>query len=171
MLRAALTVAGIVLAGASQPMALHSSDFPASGVIPLPSMATDCGGKNRSPALTWSNAPSGTRSFAIVMHDADAPISGGFYHWVVYNLPAGTQRLAAGVKLAPDQLGDTSLGKAAYYGPCPPPGPAHHYTIAVYALDFARISSSAPLTGPQLEARIGGHALTHATLQGTASHN
>ena len=80
------------------------------------------------------------------MHDPDAPMPGGFYHWVVYNIPAGTHALVGDAKLSPAQLGSTSAGKPGYYGPCPPPGPAHHYTITLYALDLAHIATDAPLT-------------------------
>jgi Raf kinase inhibitor-like YbhB/YbcL family protein len=103
------------------------------------------------------------------MHDADAPVPGGFYHWVVYNLPAGTHQLAANAKLSPNQIGVTTLAKAGYYGPCPPPGPIHHYTLTLYALDLARIAANVPLTGAQLEQRVSGHVLARAVLLGTAS--
>lgn len=130
-------------------------------------MASDCGGANRSPALSWTGAPNGAKSFALILHDADAPIPGGFYHWVVYNLPATSHGLPSGAKLSADQLGVTSAGKPSYYGPCPPPGPAHHYTFTLYALDVGRIASETPPTAPQLERRIAGHILARAVLQGT----
>ena len=132
-------------------------------------MATQCGGKNRSPSLAWSAPPHGTASFAIVMHDADAPIRGGFYHWVLYNLPSGTHRLEPDVKVAADQLGQTSSGRAEYHGPCPPPGPAHHYTITVYALDVSHVSAATPLTGSELERSIEGHVLARGVLEATAA--
>jgi Raf kinase inhibitor-like YbhB/YbcL family protein len=165
----AFALAGIVAAVTSAPMQLRSPDFSAGGPLPRALMAGECGGENRSPALTWTNAPKGTKSFALVLHDADAPIPGGFYHWIVYNLPSGTQRLSANERPAPDQLGDTSLGKPGYYGPCPPPGPAHHYTLTLYALDVSRLSDRGGMTGAQIEGRIAGHMLARATLQGTAS--
>jgi Raf kinase inhibitor-like YbhB/YbcL family protein len=168
MLRA-VTALGVVVAAVTGAMQLRSSDFAAGGVVPQPSMATDCGGQNRSPALTWTAQPKGAKSFALVVHDPDAPIPGGFYHWVVYNLPAGTQRLVANVKLASDQLGETSLGKPGYYGPCPPPGPEHHYVFTLYALDLAHLAATAPLTAAQLEARIASHILARAALNATAS--
>jgi Raf kinase inhibitor-like YbhB/YbcL family protein len=147
-------------------MQLQSGDFSPGGAIPVRAMASDCGGANRSPALSWTAAPTGAKSFALILHDADAPIPGGFYHWVVYNLPAGSHGLPAGVNLAADQLGKTTAGKPGYYGPCPPPGPAHHYTFTLYALDLPRISSATP-TAPELEHRIAGHILARAVLQGT----
>ena len=128
-------------------------------------MAADCGGENRSPQLQWSGAPKGTKSFALIVHDADAPIPGGFYHWVVYNLPAATNELSANVKLD-SSTGETSTGKAGDHGPCPPPGPTHHYTFTVYALDVARISAAAPLLAPDLQARIAGHVLARGVFAG-----
>ncbi len=160
-------VAGIILATAGGPMQLRSSDYTNGSAIPRALMAADCGGQNRSPELVWSEAPKSAKSFALIMHDADAPIPGGFYHWVVYNLPASTHQLAADAKLAVDQLGKTSNEKAAYYGPCPPPGPTHHYSLTLYALDLAHISANAPLTGAELEGRISGHVVDHAEIAGT----
>jgi Raf kinase inhibitor-like YbhB/YbcL family protein len=167
MLRA-VTALGLLVATVTGPMQLRSADFAAGGVIPQASMATDCGGQNRAPALAWSGVPKGAKSLALVVHDPDAPVPGGFYHWVVYNLPGDVRRLAAGARLDADQLGATSLGKQGYYGPCPPPGPAHHYSFTLYALDFAHIAGPA-LTGPALEARIQGHVLARAVLTATAS--
>ncbi len=165
----ALTIAGVLLATGSSLMQLRSGDFAAGGRLPRPLMAAECGGENRSPALAWSDAPRGTKSFALVAHDPDAPIPGGFYHWVVYNLPAGIKALADGVKLSASELGVTSVGKPGYYGPCPPPGPAHHYVFTLYALDFGQISGRSPIDGAQLQRAIAGHVLGRATLQGTAS--
>ncbi|MGA7201180.1 MAG: YbhB/YbcL family Raf kinase inhibitor-like protein [Candidatus Cybelea sp.] len=165
-------MAGVVSLVAST-VWLHvgSSDIIAGHAIPKVFMARQCGGQNRSPSLAWSGAPDGTASFAIVMHDADAPIAGGFYHWVLYNLPSRTHRLEPDVKVASDQLGQTSAGRTEYHGPCPPPGPAHHYTITVYALDLSRVSAPAPLTGPELERSIDGHVLARGVLEATAATN
>jgi Raf kinase inhibitor-like YbhB/YbcL family protein len=165
-----ITIAGIVLA-AMATMQLYSGDFSAGGVIPRALMAVDCGGQNRSPALEWSDPPKDAKSFALIMHDPDAPIPGGFYHWVVYNLPTTASKLAANAKLSADQLGETSLSKPGYYGPCPPPGPAHHYRFTLYALDLARIAANAPMTATQLEARIEGHVLARAVLEGIAARH
>ncbi|MFZ0032885.1 MAG: YbhB/YbcL family Raf kinase inhibitor-like protein [Candidatus Cybelea sp.] len=170
MLRVAAAPA-ILLAAATAMMKLSSGDFPDNGVIPSASMATDCGGKNRSPALVWSAEPKAAKSFALIVNDPDAPIPGGFYHWVVYNLPATAHGLAVNENLSADQLGESSLGKPGYYGPCPPPGPPHHYVFTLYALDVAHVAAEAPLTAPQLAARVSGHVLARAVLRGTASHH
>lgn len=168
MLRA-VTAASVVLAAAGT-MQLRSNDFTAGGVIPRSFMAAECGGKNRSPQLSWSGTPPAVKSFALIVHDPDAPIPGGFYHWIVYNLPAPTRSLAPAEKLAADQVGETSTGRAEYDGPCPPPGPEHHYVFTLYALDLAHIAPSAPLTASQLRDRIAGHVVARALLTATAAH-
>ncbi|MBV8147787.1 MAG: YbhB/YbcL family Raf kinase inhibitor-like protein [Candidatus Eremiobacteraeota bacterium] len=152
-------------------MQLESSDFRAGATIPLASMATDCGGSNQTPALRWSGAPAGTKSFALVVRDPDAPIAGGFYHWVVYNIPAQTHELARNAVPASAQLGTVSTGKAAYYGPCPPPGPAHHYIFELYALDVAHVGIDPSPNALELQQRIGSHVLAKATLTALASHH
>jgi Raf kinase inhibitor-like YbhB/YbcL family protein len=164
----AVVIGGVMLAVASG-MQLRSSDFSAGARLPRALMATDCGGENRSPALIWTNAPPKTKSFALIVHDADAPIPGGFYHWVVFNLPPETHQLVGNAQLSPNQLGDTSAGRPGYYGPCPPPGPVHHYTFTLYALDVAQVQSRTPISGAELERRVEGHILARATLQGTES--
>jgi Raf kinase inhibitor-like YbhB/YbcL family protein len=165
----AVTMAAVVAAAAAGTMQLQSDDFTAGAALAQVFMATDCGGRNRSPQLTWRNPPPGVKSFALVMHDADAPIAGGFYHWIAYNLPASTYELSSGVALYADQLGKTSLGKPGYYGPCPPPGPAHHYTWTLYALGVDHIAARTPLDNAQLQKQIEGHVLARAVLEATAS--
>ncbi len=150
-------------------MQITSSDFSAGGTIPRVFMATRCGGENRSPALSWTGAPPGTKSFALIVHDPDAPLAGGFYHWVVYNLPPQTNHFEANVKLAADQLGSTTAQKAEYHGPCPPPGPAHHYIFTIYALDLGHLDASKPLDGPGVESAIAGHILARGVLTGLAA--
>jgi len=166
-----LAAAGVVLASSMGTMQLRSSDFSDGGAIPARAMALDCDGENRSPQLAWSGAPQATKSFALLVVDPDAPIAGGFYHWVVYNLPQSAHELRSGVQLGADQLGVTSAGRAGYYGPCPPPGPMHHYVFTLYALDVAHISADSPLTAVQLQARIAGHVLARGTLHGTETHH
>lgn len=166
-----VAAAGVVLASTIGSMQMRSADFADGGTIPTRAMATDCNGENRSPQLSWSGVPAGTKSFALIVHDPDAPIAGGFYHWVVYNLPATARELATNAALAAGELGETSAGRAGYYGPCPPPGPAHHYIFTIYALDVAQVAAAAPLTAPQLLARIAGHVLARGTLRGTQTHH
>ncbi|WP_232373311.1 YbhB/YbcL family Raf kinase inhibitor-like protein [Pinibacter aurantiacus] len=100
-----------------------------------------CHGQNISPQLSWENAPAGTQSFAVTMYDKDAPTGSGFWHWVVFNIPANVTELKSGAgdvskNLAPAEAiqSNTDAGMPGYIGPCPPPGAAHQYLITVYAL-------------------------------------
>ncbi len=106
-----------------------------------------CNGQNISPQLSWKNAPKGTKSFAITIHDADAPTGSGFWHWLVVNLPANTSTIAAGVGEATGKLLPkgtiqtvTDFGGIGYGGPCPPKGHGWHtYTITIHALSVDKL--------------------------------
>lgn len=114
-----------------------------------------CNGGNVSPQLHWSNAPVGTKAFAITMHDPDAPTPSGFYHWAVFNIPADTHELPTGAgdpekDLLPRGafMGQADTGLKAYGGPCPPEGDFwHRYIITIHALntDDLDIDSNTPL--------------------------
>jgi hypothetical protein len=146
-----MTIASLLLA-----LTLSSSTFAPGATVPMSMVAKDCGGKNSSPELSWSGAPAGTKSFALIVHDPDAPVPGGYYHWVVYNIPATADAIEAG-----------SARYSGYYGPCPPAGKVHHYNFTLYALDLDRIDANAPpLNAKQLLARIQGHVLGQTTLTG-----
>ena len=96
---------------------VSSSAFGAHGRIPERHTSD---GEDVSPPVEWSGAPEGTRSFAVVVHDPDAPLVDGFTHWVVYGIPAEATGLEEGTE---DHLsGQNSLGNAGYNGPAPPPG-------------------------------------------------
>ncbi|SEP36492.1 YbhB/YbcL family Raf kinase inhibitor-like protein [Mucilaginibacter sp. OK283] len=98
-------------------------------------------GQNRSPQLYWENAPKETRAFALTIYDQDAPTGSGFWHWIVFNIPAGVTELPANAgdiskNLLPKGTiqSNTDMGFAGYAGAAPPEGPAHRYLITVYAL-------------------------------------
>lgn len=101
-----------------------------------------CTGKNESPQLSWENAPKGTKSFAVTMYDPDAPTGSGWWHWVVFDIPANVNELVSNagnivLKLAPKEAiqSITDYGKSGYGGPCPPEGHGtHQYIITVHAL-------------------------------------
>jgi len=112
-----------------------------------------CQGKNISPALEWSSAPRGTKSFAVTVYDPDAPTGSGWWHWVIFNLPANTTGLAKNAgdphaSLAPQGSvqSRTDFGKTGYGGPCPPPGKPHRYHFTVFALktDKLPLDENAP---------------------------
>jgi Raf kinase inhibitor-like YbhB/YbcL family protein len=108
---------------------LTSSAFEDGETIPR---ACTCDGIDVAPPLAWSGAPEGTRSYALIMEDPDAP-RGIFTHWLLYDIPATTtdlQEQADGTALP------NSFGRAAYGGPCPPPGHGpHRYVFTLYAID------------------------------------
>jgi Raf kinase inhibitor-like YbhB/YbcL family protein len=118
-----------------------------------------CSGGNVSPSLSWSNAPAGTKSFALTMYDPDAPTGSGWWHWVVYNMPATTTSLAAGVGTAQGNglpagaiQGRTDFGSTGYGGPCPPAGDRpHRYVFTIFALTVEKLelpeSATAALIG------------------------
>jgi hypothetical protein len=164
-----LLVLGSTAAAAMQ---LTSADFAEGGRLAIAQVSDRCGGHNQSPALAWSGAPAATRSFALTLFDPDARAGRGFWHWLVFGLPAGTQALPAGAGSgtglpAGTVQGQNDVGESAYGGPCPPEGSGpHHYEFSLYALD----SASAPL-GPQAKggdaaAYFKAHALASAKLIG-----
>ncbi len=107
-----------------------------------------CEGGNISPSLTWKGAPAGTKSFAVTMYDPDAPTGSGWWHWVVFNIPADTTSIPAGAgdpasgKMPKGAVQSrTDFGKPGYGGPCPPQGDKpHRYIITVYALKVDKLS-------------------------------
>jgi Raf kinase inhibitor-like YbhB/YbcL family protein len=98
-------------------------------------------GENQSPQLYWEHAPAGTQSFAVTIYDLDAPTGSGFWHWVVFNIPANVHELAAGAGNPGKDLlpagavqSNTDAGIPGYIGAAPNDGPAHRYLITVHAL-------------------------------------
>jgi Raf kinase inhibitor-like YbhB/YbcL family protein len=131
-----------------------------------------CDGNDISPPLAWHGEPDGTKSFALIVDDPDAPDPKApkttWVHWVVYNLPASTHSLAEGAseKLpAGVRVGKNDWKRAGYGGPCPPVG-RHRYFHKVYALDMELPDLHGP-TKAQLEAAMRGHIMAEAQLIGT----
>src|SRR5262249_35694545 len=138
---------------------LTSSAFKHHGAIPK---EHTCDGADLSVPLSWKNAPDGTKTFALVADDPDAP-RGTWVHWVLYDIPAAVHELAAGMGHEESlqngaKQGKNDFGKIGYGGPCPPSGPAHHYYFKLYALDqMTGLKSKA--TKQQLLDSIRGHVL------------
>lgn len=129
-----------------------------------------CTGQNTSPPLAWTEVPEGTKSFALVVHDPDAPTGVGFFHWVAFDIPADTRSLPAGASGDgfPGTEGHTDYGATGYGGPCPPPGDdPHRYLFTVYALDTERIGLGPPATGALTRFVLGQHTLALGRLTGT----
>ncbi len=145
----ALTLVTASALSHAQSFRVSSPQFRPGGTLPAEQVFNGfgCSGANRSPALEWQHAPAGTRSFAVTAYDPDAPTGSGWWHWVVYNLPASTTGLpeGAGAVDAPRLpagavQGRTDFGNAGYGGACPPPGAkAHRYVFTVHALKVDRL--------------------------------
>ena len=132
-----------------------------------------CQGKNLSPALFWSGAPAGTQSFAVMVHDPDAPTGSGFWHWVVYNIPASANSIPAEAgdakkKIMPAGIvqGRTDWGTTGYGGPCPPPGKAHHYHFRIFALKVPKLDLPADATAAMVGFNVNANKLAEADLVG-----
>jgi Raf kinase inhibitor-like YbhB/YbcL family protein len=135
---------------------------------PLPARFAYCGegAQNLSPPLTWSGAPAGTASFALVMSDPDAP-SGTFVHWLVYDLPAAVDALPEGASGSPELTeGTNDYGALGYGGPCPPPGPAHRYFFRLYALDRPSLDLPPGATAAEVARAMEGAVLAEAEWMG-----
>ncbi|MDQ6620519.1 MAG: YbhB/YbcL family Raf kinase inhibitor-like protein [Pseudomonadota bacterium] len=135
-----------------------------------------CKGANVSPALAWHNAPPGTRSFAVTVYDPDAPTGSGWWHWVVFNIPATVTSLAKGAGdpaagKAPQGATQsrTDFGQPGYGGACPPPGDRpHRYIFSVHALKVEKLegadeNASAAMIGFM----INGSQIAKASIQAT----
>ena len=122
-------------------------------------------GEDLAPELRWSGAPSGTKAFAVVVHDPDAPLVDGFTHWVAYGIAGDATGLPEGGGDA--RAGTNSLGKQRYNGPAPPAGHGtHHYYFWVYALD-EDLDLEPGLERRALLERIASHVIEQARLIGT----
>jgi len=132
-------------------------------------------GKNLSPALHWAGAPAGTQSFAVTVFDPDAPHKGGWWHWLVLDIPASASGLPQGGKpgrgLPPGAIQiENDFGIVDYGGPAPPPGKAHRYVFTVYALNVATLGLD-PYTPPAAaKAALEKAALAKASLTGLFAH-
>lgn len=145
-------------------LTLTSSAFADGGAIPV---EYTCSGQGLSPPLHWTGTPAGTAAFALIMDDPDAPLPGGFVHWVVFNLSPETTDLSAGATLPPQAVpGKNGRGTQEYTGPCPPAGPAHHYRFALYALDTP-LNLTAGSSKDDVIAATAGQVLGEALLVGT----
>lgn len=147
-------------------MQLTSTAFKQNEAIPR---QYTCEGEDLSPQLQWTGAPAGTKGFALISDDPDAPM-GTWVHWVLWNLPPGAVELPKG--LAKDQQlsdgthqGITDFGRPGYGGPCPPPGKPHRYFFKLYALD-TMLELSPGAKKSDLEKAIQGHILAQAELIG-----
>ena len=128
-----------------------------------------CGGADYSPALKWTAPPEGTKSFAIIFDDPDAPV-GTFTHWIIFNIPSDQASLEEkaspkGVLPAGAIEGKNNFSRIGYAGPCPPPGKAHRYFFKLYALD-SMLNLPAGTNKDNLLRAMQGHVLGQAQMIG-----
>jgi Raf kinase inhibitor-like YbhB/YbcL family protein len=152
---------------------LQSPSMAPSGVLSNDQVYSGfgCSGKNISPALSWKGAPHDTRSYALTVYDPDAPTGSGWWHWVIYNIPADVSQLPAGAGNPGGNLpagalqGHTDFGTAGYGGPCPPAGDKpHHYIFTVYALKVEKISVPDEASAAMVGFMIHANALAKASV-------
>ncbi|WP_409329909.1 YbhB/YbcL family Raf kinase inhibitor-like protein [Trujillonella humicola] len=151
-----------------------SSDLRDGGTMPAPQVSgvMGAGGEDRSPQLSWSGFPEGTRGFAVTVFDPDAPTASGFWHWIVTGIPASVTELPAGAG-SQDGAGlpDGALqlrndaGFAGYVGAAPPAGHGpHRYFVVVHALDTDDLGVPADASAAFHGFTLFGHTLARATL-------
>lgn len=134
--------------------------------------AWGCVGDNRSPQLSWTGAPEGTKSFAITLFDPDAPTGSGWWHWLVFDIPASISEL-------PENAGDPQSGilpagvvqsindykQLGYGGPCPPEGHGiHQYLFTLHALDVESLGLSADTNPAVVGFNLHVHTIQKASL-------
>ena len=146
-------------------MQITSSAFTEGSMIPA---KYTCDGQDISPPLEWENAPTVTKSFAIISDDPDAPV-GTWVHWVVYNIPSNIMKLDENVKPEKEfengmRQGNNSWPKIGYGGPCPPSG-THRYYFKLYALNTI-LNIEPGATKEQVLQAMKGHIIKEAQLMG-----
>jgi Raf kinase inhibitor-like YbhB/YbcL family protein len=164
------SAAACAMAQEATTMKLTSPAFSAGQ--PIPKKYT-CEGDDTSPPLAWTGSPPGTRSFALIVDDPDAPDPAApkrtYVHWVLYNLPATAASLSEGASSAALPAGavqgHNDWGRASFGGPCPPIG-RHRYFFKLYALD-TMLPTGKVLDKPGLLAAMHGHILVETELMGT----
>jgi len=172
-------ILGVALSVAAAPafadgLAVTTPAFTDGGTIPMAQVCDRYHGGDHSPALSWSGEPAGTKSFAITMFDPDAPTGSGFWHWTVFNIPAGVHSL-------PESAGDANAttfpagagqgrgdaGMSHYHGPCPPVGDSpHHYQITVFAVKVDKLKLDANSSGAVVGFNLHFNTLAKAQVTG-----
>lgn len=131
-----------------------------------------CDGGNLSPKLSWENSPEDTGSYAVTVYDPDAPTGSGWWHWVIFNIPAGVTSLPEGAGTQSSGLAPkasvqsrTDFGTPGYGGGCPPEGDLdHRYVFTVHALDTPHLDLDAQASGAMVGFFIHRHTIAKASL-------
>jgi Raf kinase inhibitor-like YbhB/YbcL family protein len=177
LLLAMQALSGVALAAHAANFQLTSADIHPNGEIGnhFVYQGFGCNGDNVSPQLSWNDAPQGTQSFALLVHDPDAPTGGaGWWHWVVYDIPATVTALAQGAGSADGKSmpkgsvqAKTDFGAPGWGGPCPPPGHGkHHYHFTLYALKVPKLDVPAGAAPALIGFTVNANALGKAELTG-----
>lgn len=175
-----MTLATLALLAASAvsacaEMRLTSPDMTEGGTL-APAQVFNgfgCEGGNLSPALEWTGAPEGTKSFVLTAYDPDAPTGSGWWHWTVFNIPADATGLPGGAAVGtglPEGAveGRTDFGAPGFGGACPPPGAApHHYIFTLFALKEAALPLDGGASGAMVGFMARANAIETATLTAT----
>jgi hypothetical protein len=153
-----------------------STDFKDGATLPYPlaSRIFGAGGEDRSPQLSWSGHPVGTKSFVVTCYDPDAPTMSGFWHWAVYNIPDAVTELEAGSGGPRDvRMPEAAItirndaGLAQYLGAAPPPGHGQHrYIFVVHALSVGQLDVDPEATPAFLMFNMMEHTLGRASITG-----
>lgn len=159
-----------LLTGCGQHRFTVATDSASNGRFHQPQFASTggCTGANESPHLSWSGAPKDTQSFAVTMFDPDAKTDhGGFWHWVIFNLPATVNDLPDNASDSPPRLprsatqAQNDYGDDGYGGPCPPAGEDHRYVITVWALKTPALLLPPTASAQDAAAQIRAQAMAH----------
>ena len=139
-------------AAGAEPFQVNVAGLKTNDIVPVRFVynRAGCSGENISPEISWSGVPASAKSLAIVVWDQDAPVSGGFYHWVIVNLPVETKKLSEGAGNVASHKAPTGSiqlfndwGEPGYGGPCPPGNSRHRYHFILYALNAQRLPITA----------------------------
>ena len=173
----AFTWCGSTSANAQGAFTITSSSFKDGERLPTKMAGNNksnpnCVGENVSPALSWSNPPEGTKSFAILMFDPEGRLGQGVVHWVAYGISASVTGFAEGeTSQQTDKYvgGKSTMNLAHYFGPCTPAGAPHHYTFTLIATDLEPTALAAGMTRDELMKALDGHGKGATGIIGTFS--
>jgi Raf kinase inhibitor-like YbhB/YbcL family protein len=169
-----LTIAVLAVRAHGAPFKLTSKDVKEGAAIADKHVFNSfgCTGGNTSPELEWSNPPAGTKSFALMVYDPDAPTGSGFWHWVVYNIPSDATSLPQGAGTADGKTmvkgavqSNTDFSAPGWGGPCPPAGSGnHHYNFWLFALKVEKLELPANATAAFVGFNVRANQLGMAKL-------
>lgn len=163
-------------AWATESFTAELKDVKAGEIMPMKYVGNhrDCKGENKSPEISWKNAPAGTKSFAVTMYDPDAPTGSGWWHWLVFNIPANVQKLPenfGSTKLEIDSLkpaiqSSNDARSIGYRGACPPIGHGdHRYIFTVFALKVDKIDLKPDASGAMVGRELNINQLAKSQVE------